>query len=129
MPRQTIFYSWQSDLPNSTNRGFIQDCLERAIKQISDDDSLALDPSLERDTQGVAGAQDIADTIFAKIDAATVFIADVSFVTPRDQERPTSNPNVLIELGYAAKALGWENIVCVFNTAFGAGRGAAVRYP
>ena len=27
-----IFYSWQSDLPNSTNRGFIQAALEQAAK-------------------------------------------------------------------------------------------------
>jgi hypothetical protein len=29
------------------------------------------------------------------------------------------NPNVLIELGYAVKTLGWNRIVCVFNMAFG----------
>jgi len=33
-PRFVIFYSWQSDLPNATNRGFIQEALERAARNI-----------------------------------------------------------------------------------------------
>jgi hypothetical protein len=32
--RVTIFYSWQSDLPNNTNRGFIERALEKAIASI-----------------------------------------------------------------------------------------------
>ena len=32
--KRTIFYSWQSDLSNSTNRGFIEECIEKAIKEI-----------------------------------------------------------------------------------------------
>ena len=31
---RTVFYSWQSDLPNATNRGFIEDCLERALEDL-----------------------------------------------------------------------------------------------
>ena len=46
----TVFYSWQSDLPNNTNRGLIQEALERAAKMIRTDDSLAVDPVLDRDT-------------------------------------------------------------------------------
>lgn len=29
-----IFYSWQSDLPNKTNRQFIKKCLDAAMKDI-----------------------------------------------------------------------------------------------
>lgn len=29
----TIFYSWQSDLPNKDNRSFIENCIEKAIKK------------------------------------------------------------------------------------------------
>jgi hypothetical protein len=119
VPRHSVFYSWQSDLPNSTNRGFLENCLERAIKLIGTAAELNLDPALDRDTRGVPGAPDIAETIFAKIEAADVFVADVSFVTPAGSSRPSPNPNVLIELGYAAKALGWERIICVFNKAYG----------
>jgi hypothetical protein len=33
--------------------------------------------------------------------------------------RLTPNPNVLLELGFAASTIGWENIICVINTAYG----------
>src|SRR5690242_5713984 len=88
----TVFYSWQSDLPNRTNRGFIQEALERAIKAIVSDESVVLDIVLDRDTQNVSGAPDIAVTIFKKIDAAAVFVADVSIVLGNDAGRPSPNP-------------------------------------
>jgi hypothetical protein len=115
----TIFYSWQSDLPNSTNRGFIEDCLSRAIKEVRADEELKLDPCLDRDTSGVPGSPDIAATIFEKIKAADIFVGDVSFINQGATGRPTPNPNVLVELGYAAGRLGWDQIICVFNKATG----------
>jgi hypothetical protein len=36
-----------------------------------------------------------------------------------DTERPSPNPNVLVELGYALRALGEERVILVMNTAFG----------
>ena len=41
--KKVVFYSWQSDLPNSTNRGFIQDALEKAAKAIERDDTIGLE--------------------------------------------------------------------------------------
>jgi hypothetical protein len=124
MPTRTIFYSWQSDLPIATNRGFIQEALERAAKDIRSDEEIGIDPSIDRDTQGVPGSPNIVATIFEKIGRADVFVADVSFITPPDHARKRErkripNPNVLIELGYAAHNHGWGRILCVFNTAFG----------
>ena len=119
MPTHDIFYSWQSDLPNSTNRGFIEDCLSRAIKEVRGDEELKLDPCLERDTRGVPGSPDIAATIFDKIKRADIFVGDVSFINQEAGGRKTPNPNVLVELGYAARCLGWDRIICVFNEATG----------
>lgn len=119
MATHTIFYSWQSDLPNSTNRGFIEDCLGRAIKEVKADEELELDPCLDRDTAGVPGSPDIANTIFEKIRRADIFVGDVSFINGEGAGRRTPNPNVLVELGYAAGCLGWDRIVCVFNRATG----------
>ena len=73
-----VFYSWQTDLPNSTNRGLIQSALESAAKSIRDDDSIKIEPVIDRDTIGVPGAPDIADTILAKIEKSQIFVADVS---------------------------------------------------
>jgi hypothetical protein len=118
--KQIVFYSWQSDLPNSCNRGFIQEALENAAAAITADEAVAIDPVIDRDTQGVPGAPDIASTIFSKITAADAFVADVSPVGKlTDGGRASPNPNVLIELGYALKALGPERVILVFNRAFG----------
>jgi len=116
--KKIIFYSWQSDLPNACNRGFIQSALENAAASITADDTVEVEPVVDRDTQGVPGAPDIASTIFAKITAADVFVADVS-IMGRVEKRAMPNPNVLIELGYAFNALGHERVILVFNRAFG----------
>jgi hypothetical protein len=115
----TVFYSWQSDLPNPTNRGFIEDCLERAIKELKAEGQLRVEPSLDRDTLNVPGSPDISATIFDKIDSAALFVCDVSIINKGAENRPTPNPNVLIELGYAVKTLGWRRIICVFNSVTG----------
>jgi len=59
---RVVFYSWQSDLPNATNRSFIQEALETVAKAIKADDTVDVEPVIDRDTQGVAGAPDIAKT-------------------------------------------------------------------
>lgn len=115
----TIFYSWQSDLPNATNRGFIEKALENATKALRNDDSLKVEPVIDRDTQNVPGSPDIANTIFTKIEQAEVFVCDISIINQNAPSRLTPNPNVLIELGYAMKVLGWQKIIMVINTAFG----------
>lgn len=112
-----IFYSWQSDLSNKSNRYFIEDCLKRAIKKTNK--RLELSFVLDRDTKGAKGSPDITHVIFDKIDTSVLFIADVTLINPEEDSRPTPNPNVLIELGYAAARIGWENIICVFNLSFG----------
>lgn len=116
--RRTVFYSWQSDLPTKTNRNFIEKCLSRALVSIGRDSDAKIDPVLDRDTANIAGAPDIAHSILAKIAMADVFVADVTIINS-GSGRPTPNPNVLIELGYAISELGWENIILVQNTEFG----------
>ena len=115
---KNIFYSWQSDLPNNLNRGFIESCIQAAIQQISAE-NIHLEIAIDRDTIGVPGTPDITKEIFDKISDSHIFIADVSFIDDNHGKRRFCNPNVLIELGYAAKVIGWENIICVFNSQFG----------
>ncbi|WP_426271251.1 hypothetical protein ACN9MB_07035 [Dyella kyungheensis] len=116
---RTVFYSWQSDVPGSLNRSFIQRGLQDAIKAIGRDDEEVLEPVMDRDTAGLQGSPDIADSIFAKIAMADLFVADVTIVGKTENGRSVTNPNVLVELGYAASELGWEKIVLVVNTAYG----------
>ncbi len=119
MDKCIVFYSWESDLPNSTNRGFIQKALEDTARSIRNDDSIKIDPVIDRDTSGVPGSPDIANTIFSKIDGSDIFACDVSIINQGEKSRPTPNPNVLIELGYAVKSLKLERIIMIMNTAFG----------
>lgn len=114
-----VFYSWQSDLPNATNRGFIQSALENAVKSIRDDETIKVEPVIDRDTAGVPGSPDIADTILTKIGKSQIFVADVSIINNKGKTRKTPNPNVLLELGYAMKTLGLDRIIMVMNTAYG----------
>ena len=126
----TIFYSWQSDLPNKTNRGFIGQCLTAAINELSRDLEIKnanRDAGLEmdKDTQGVPGSPPIADTIFGKVDECVAFVADISFVGKRNKvnenqpDRPMPNANVMTEYGYAVKAKGNDRIIRVMNEAYG----------
>jgi len=62
----------------------------------------------------------VASTIFAKIATADVVVVDVSIINRATSGRPSPNPNVLIELGYALRALGYERVILVFNCAYGA---------
>lgn len=114
--KKTIFYSWQSDLASNTNRGFIEDSLEKAIKGINRLE-VHLDVAIDRDTQHSSGTPDIVNTLFEKIDRCQVFVADVSLINTEGKRTP--NPNVLLELGYAAKCVGWANIICIYNTEYG----------
>mgnify|MGYP001584062038 FL=1 len=64
--KKIVFYSWQSDLPNTSNRGFIEKALKKAVKEIADDESIDVEPVIDRDTAGVGGSPEIPGTIFEK---------------------------------------------------------------
>lgn len=116
-----IFYAWMSDnsIPNNVNRSFIQTALERAAKTICNDDSIQVVPVIDRDTWDVAGTPSIPQTILQKIDECHIFVCDVTIINAKSRFRPTPNPNVLFELGYALNKLGWNKIIMVMNEAFG----------
>ncbi|MCK4644186.1 hypothetical protein KAU32_11205 [bacterium] len=111
----TVFYSWQSDLPNNTNRGFIENCLEKALKRVYKNNSNISEYIVESDSRDESGTPNIVDSIFTKINNCDVFVADISIINKGSRFRKTPNPNVLIELGYASNIIGWKNILSVFN--------------
>ncbi|WP_068776980.1 hypothetical protein [Paenibacillus sp. FJAT-26967] len=117
--KRSIFYSWQSDLPNNQNRGFIESCISASVKELSKLQDFHIELNLDRDTKNELGTPDIVNTIFKKIDKSQLFIADISIINSNSDGRKTPNPNVLLELGYAAKVLGWEKIICIFNSDYG----------
>lgn len=112
----TIFWSWQSDLDPRVTRNFVRDVLALAIDDL--DAELEERHELTSDTKGVAGSPDIVATILAKIEAAKVFVGDVTPIAISRGGKALANPNVLIELGYAKRAIGLERVILVWNTAF-----------
>ena len=86
---------------------------------IRSDDSVDVEPVVDRDTLGVPGSPDIPKTIFQKIASSDIIVADVSLINASQLGRRAPNPNVLLELGYALHALGDERVILVFNTAYG----------
>jgi hypothetical protein len=120
----TVFYSWQSDSPNNTNRGFIEQSLQKAIrnlgKEVSLQEALRDDTiELDKDTKGIPGTPPIVESIFNKISECGIFVPDLTFVATTDGNRQVPNPNVLIEYGWALKSITHSRIVPVMNTAFG----------
>jgi hypothetical protein len=122
-----IFWSWQSDTPGKTGRFLIREALKAAIdelKQASDiEEPIREALHLDHDIQEVTGSPDLARTIFNKIEAAEVVVADV---TPIGEVFPATstdkkliNSNVAIELGYALHARTDQNVLLVFNEHYG----------
>ena len=118
-----VFYSWQNDLNNKYNRNFIKDCLERAIKKVNKSLDLEEAVRLDVDTKNVPGSPDIANTIYGKIRESDVFVGDVSFIGKTFSGKYCSNPNVLIELGYALSSLTDICIINLMNTSYGSPNG------
>lgn len=127
-----IFYSWQSDSPSSSNRNFIEDALKKAIKSLNkDSEEIRIEMRIDTATDNLSGSPDIAASIFEKISKSHIFICDTTIINPlspienitelfwKKSKRLTPNPNVLIELGFAASILGWNKIICVVNTSQG----------
>src|SRR5690606_8634168 len=120
----TVFYSWQSDHRKSSN--YINSAINKAIKAVKNklSNEINLEINLDRDISNRSGSPQIAQTIFDKISQCDIFICDVSLINNTWwnrilKSRLTSNPNVLIELGYAVNCLGWERAICVNNVEFG----------
>ncbi|AHB42019.1 hypothetical protein RAAC3_TM7C00001G0153 [Candidatus Saccharibacteria bacterium RAAC3_TM7_1] len=117
MAQETIFYSWQSD--NSKTRSYVERALKKAVESIADDPSIESAPRIDKDTQDVAGAVHIVDTIKKKIDECGIFLADVSLVDKAASGRAIVNQNVMFELGYAIGKHSESRVIMVANADLG----------
>ncbi|WP_454597686.1 hypothetical protein [Qipengyuania sp. SM2507] len=115
---RTVFWSWQSDRSERETRHLIREAMVIALDRLTGETEIDERLEIDHDTRGLPGSPDIVSAILAKIDAAAVFVADITPLAISDQGKHIANPNVLIELGYAKKALGPERVVTIWNTAF-----------
>ncbi|WP_135355109.1 hypothetical protein [Leptospira ryugenii] len=116
---KTVFFAWQLDTNPDGNKNFIWNSLNESCKNLQESSVPELSPRPERDTLGISGTPNIVQTIFKKIDSCSFFIADVTFISKTQNEKYIVNPNVMLELGYAIKTIGWERTILVLNNAYG----------
>jgi hypothetical protein len=113
-----VFYAWQSDSPAGTNRNAIRQALVAAAARIEHEQP-ELTLKLDEATRDMMGAHNVPRSILEKIEAADIFVDDVTTVTPLVPEevkaRPCPNPNVTFEVGYAAAHLGWKRMILLTN--------------
>jgi hypothetical protein len=124
MARPIAFYAWQNDRPRATVRDLIRSAADAAIARLAHSMEVSDSPRLDHDTLGEAGTPPISETIFQKIRQSAIFIADVTFVGNAldDEGRRTKrlpNPNVMVELGFAAAVIGWQRVILVMNKKYG----------
>ena len=111
-----VFYSWQADLSEVTTRSFIAECLDQAAKELASKGGIAVQASPDRKP---ALARRAATAILKMIDSCDLFACDLSFRGSSDVALAVPNAQVLFELGYAVKTLGWHKVICIVNEAFG----------
>ncbi len=112
-----VFYSWQSDLDEETNRKFILKAIEKAASNLKTKKKIEV--YIDQATRDTSGAIDIAETIEQKVKQCDIFIGDVSIINKRSKFRKTPNPNVIFELGLACEVVGWNNIILINNESYG----------
>lgn len=127
-----IFYSWQTTTNTKYNKNFITECIKDAVKKIKQiPDFKRIDFVVTDAVRSESGQVAIADTIIEKIISnSDIFIADITIVNYdfpdsipddykeilRKSQKPTPNPNVMIEYGAALKSLGKNAIISILNT-------------
>jgi len=125
----TIFYSWQSSVPSKCNRNFIQKALEKATRDIGvqsriDEPTRQDHIEIDSDTRGEPGSVEVFNVIKEKISNCSIFVPDFTIVgesrpDENGQSQLISNPNVLIEYGYALNAVGLRRMIAIMNAFYG----------
>ena len=113
----TVFYSWQMSTSKEENRSFIETSIKKASEKIKT--KLNVDLLIDKDSRNTTRKDSIDYTILQKIPNCDFFIGDITPVAKDNNGKPVPNPNVMLELGFAAKAIGWARCIFVWNTKYG----------
>jgi len=104
-----LFYSWQSDIPDNTK------LIRRVLRKVCDE----LDIEYTEDTRNETGAEHIIDIIQRKISNSNIFVGDITITGSTPANKPQINSNVAYELGYAEAKLSRNQLLLVYNEAYG----------
>lgn len=116
--RVVVFFAWQSEVFKNANQRAIEASLRAAATRVEDAYAARnLAVHIDKDTTGRSGSPAIADEILQKIDAADIFVGDVTITNAAyaPAGRTAPNANVLVELGFAVGVLGWDRVICLLN--------------
>jgi hypothetical protein len=124
MTSPVVFYAWQSDRPRASTRDIVYDAAYAALARIGSTMRIEESPRLDQDTKNESGTPPIAETIYRKIKNSALFLADVTFCCDISDDKGKvkkriPNPNVMMELGFAAATIGWSRIIVVLNKKYG----------
>lgn len=112
----TVFFSWQSDVPENSN--ILRSFIKASIKNLETTHNVNV--LYDEASRSVVGSQKVEEVILKKIRACDIFIADITPITRIETEEDKKkrikllpNPNVAFELGYAMHCLPMEQVLIV----------------
>ena len=112
----TVFYSWQTSTPENENKQLILDQLNTAANKLKKD---GINLLIDQDSRNTTRKDSIDYIILQKIPSCDFFIGDITPILTNESGKIISNPNVMLELGYAVKVIGWARCILVWNSKFG----------
>ena len=98
------------------NKHKILDRLKKAVDKLKTD---GFNVVIDEDSRNATREDSIDYIILKKIPNCDFFVGDITPVTKDENGKPIPNPNVMLELGYAAKAIGWARCLLVWNEKYG----------
>jgi hypothetical protein len=126
MPTVKVFYAWQAYRSQRCHRRLIREAARAACERITLVRSNNFKVTLEEAPVVVPGMCDVPNSTLRKIDECDLVLADLTFVATTDEaDRETessgqsSDPSVLLQLGYAVHSKGASRLVGVKNEVSG----------
>ncbi len=107
---QSILYAWQEGRDPRLSRAFLRRAIDWAVKASGEELSVE---------EVARNGDDGLDSFEAGLEDAALVIADVTPIGTVGEGVACPDPNVLLELGFARRALGAERVIAVANSGFG----------
>jgi len=131
-----VFFAFQMDTDDKFNKGFIQSALEMAIERFKKE---GITIKLDFGFRGTPGTPLLIEEMLKKSYESDMVLVDLTFTSSKNwfkakkysafgkeirffdavEEKKSSNPNVLLETGYAWAQKGYYRTLAVMNTAYG----------
>lgn len=133
----TVFFAYQSDIDDKYCKGFIQSAAQMAIDRLMKNGKKVI---FDYGFRGTPGTPILIEEMLAKSQNSDMVLVDLTYTSSKNwfytkeyvkfsgknlkvksikNDKKSSNPNVLLETGYAWAHKGYHRTLAVMNTAFG----------